>query len=172
MRNGTAKEAYDVEIDTRDDVEPSDSLGEFSLRLAEHKTRTREINWLSLVPVHSPSEGLSDIKIDLNFKDEDETLIGRLKLPSSPSASSFHTVSHVTPEDARLYSDLDSFIVRELSLTLVETAKIRRDFLAKISSTVKDGEELNLKENATVLKGIILAAGKIGEALRKEMSSK
>jgi hypothetical protein len=172
MRNGMTKEAYNVEMDTRDDIYPSDSLGKFSLRLDEHEARPREINWLSLAPVHSPSEELSDIKIDLNFKGGDETLIGRLKLPSYPSASSFHTVNHVTPEDARLYSDLDSFIMRELNLTLVETAKIRRDFFAKISSTVKDGEELNLKENATILKGIILAAGKIGEALRKEMSSK
>jgi len=102
-----------------------------------------------------------------------ESLIEETKEPFAtellfPSASSFRRVSHVPSRAAQLYKNLESFIMQKLNVAPIETIKIRKDFFTIISEK-NGGKAPSLEESATTLKGIILAASKLGEAIKKEM---
>lgn len=115
---------------------------------------------------YEPASEPFEFEIDLCIEEPDKSV----KEPTFPSPSSFHTVSHIAPRTAQLYRDLDSFIMREFNVTPIESSKIRKDFLVTISERADRKETPTLEESATILKGLILAASKLGKTLQKEMS--
>lgn len=68
----------------------------------------------------------------------------------------------------RLYEELDSFIVSEIKVGSEVAAEIRRAFFATMKT--EKGEKMNLKKQVALLKGIILAANRIGDAIQNELA--
>lgn len=109
-----------------------------------------------------------NFKNDLRYEEPCEIVENEISFPSSEVHNVLIQPSSESGHNLKKWIDLSTFISENLSVDFNEAHRVQRDFFVMIDK--KTNEPKSVKQKTLMLKSIILAASKIGEALKTEMS--